>query len=202
MRTTNLNPTPTPKERLVESALQLFYERGFHATGIDMILAKANVSKPTLYKYFDSKDALILAALHRRDESVRQWFITEIEQRAATPAERILALFDVLAEWFQSPNFQGCMFINATAEYAQHDHPVHQASAKHKRVFGQYILTLAKDAGLANPDELTAQILVLMEGAIATAHVSGPGIVAQQARKTVEILLAHSAVSLDYSEPN
>ncbi|GJL56434.1 MAG: TetR family transcriptional regulator [Nitrospirales bacterium] len=192
MQTTQPTPPPTPKERLVESALQLFYERGFHATGIDMILTKANVSKPTLYKYFDSKDALILAALHRRDESVRQWLIAEMEQRAATPAERILALFDVLADWFQSPDFQGCMFINATAEYAQHDYPVHQASAEHKRVFGQYILGLTSDAGVANPEELTAQILVLMEGAIATAHVSGPGVVAQQARKTVELLLSHA----------
>ncbi|WP_447971363.1 TetR/AcrR family transcriptional regulator [Nitrospira sp. M1] len=182
----------SPKERLIESALQLFYDHGFHATGIDMILTNANVSKPTLYKYFDSKDALILAVLRRRDESVRRWLTTEIEQRATTPKERILALFDVLAEWFRSANFQGCMFINATAEYAQHDHPVHQASAEHKRVFRQYILGLTSDAGVANPEELTAQILVLMEGAIATAHVSGPGVVAQQARKTVELLLSHA----------
>ena len=196
MPTTTLDSALTTQERLVESALQLFYERGFHATGIDMILTKANISKPTLYKYFDSKDALILAALRRRDESVRTWFILEIEQRATTPTERILALFDVLAEWFQAPDFQGCMFINATAEYAQHDHPVHQASAEHKRVFGQYILTLAKGTGASNPEEITAQVLLLMEGAIATAHVSGPGLVAQHARKTVELLLSQTTLSL------
>lgn len=195
MLTTTLDPTLTTKDRLVESALQLFYERGFHATGIDMILTKANASKPTLYKYFDSKDALILAALRRRDESVRRWLISVIEQRATAPAERILALFDVLAEWFQAPDFQGCMFINATAEYAQHDHPVHQASAEHKRAFGQYILTLAKGANVANPEELTAQVLLLMEGAIATAHVTGPGLAAQHARKTVEVLLSQSTLS-------
>lgn len=195
MPTTTLDPAVTPKERLVDAALQLFYERGFHATGIDIILTKANVSKPTLYKYFDSKDALILAALHRRDDFVRRWFISEIEQRATAPAERLLALFDVLAEWFESPNFQGCMFINATAEYAQHDHPVHQASAEHKRVFGEYILTLAQATGALTPKELTAQILLLMEGAVTTAHVSGPGLVAQHARKTAEILLSHTATS-------
>ena len=195
MATDSLDPVLTTKERLVESALQLFYERGFHATGIDMILTKANVSKPTLYKYFDSKDELILAALRRRDESVRQWLISEIEQRATAPAERIVALFDVLAEWFEGPDFQGCMFINATAEYAQHDHPVHQVAAEHKRAFGQYIFTLAKDARVANPEELTAQVLLLMEGAIATAHVTGPGHVAQHARKTVELLLSQSALS-------
>ncbi|MGB0909632.1 MAG: TetR/AcrR family transcriptional regulator [Nitrospirales bacterium] len=192
--TTPISPLAT-KERIVESALQLFYERGFHATGIDMILTKANVSKPTLYKYFDSKDALILAALRRRDESVRRWFISEIEARATSPKGRILALFDVLGEWFQAPDFQGCMFINATAEYAQHDHPVHQASAEHKRVFGLYILTLAKDGNADNPEELTAQILLLMEGAIATAHVSGSKLVAQHARKTVDILLSRAAFS-------
>ncbi len=195
MPSTTLDPVLATKERLVEAALQLFYERGFHATGIDMILTKANVSKPTLYKYFDSKDALILAALRRRDDFVRRWFISEIEQRATSPAERILALFDVLEEWFQAPDFQGCMFINATAEYAQHNHPVHQASAEHKRVFGQYILTLAQAAGAVTPKELSAQILLLMEGAIATAHVSGPALVAQHARKTAEVLLSYTTTS-------
>ncbi len=189
------DPALTTQDRLVESALQLFYERGFHATGIDMILTKANVSKPTLYKYFDSKDALILAVLRRRDESVRTWFISEIERRAIAPAKRILALFDLLAEWFQAPDFQGCMFINATAEYAQHDHPVHRASAEHKRAFGQYILMLAQGTSVANPEELTAQVLLLMEGAIATAHVTGPGLAAQHARKTVEVLLSQSTLS-------
>ncbi len=195
MPTDSLDSALTTKERLVESALQLFYERGFHATGIDMILRKASVSKPTLYKYFDSKDELMLAALRRRDEAVRQWFISGMEQRATAPAERILALFDVLAEWFEAPDFQGCMFINATAEYAQHDHPVHQASAEHKRVFGQYILTLTKEARVVNPEELAAQVLLVMEGAIATAHVTGPGQVAQHARKTVEMLLSQSVLS-------
>ena len=195
MPTDSLDSALTTKERLVESALQLFYERGFHATGIDMILTKANVSKPTLYKYFDSKDELILAVLRRRDEAVREWFISEMEQRATAPAARILALFDVLAEWFEAPDFQGCMFINATAEYAQHDHPVHQASAEHKRAFGQYILTLAGEARVANPDELTAQVLLLMDGAIATAHVTGPGRVAQHARKTVEMILSQAPLS-------
>ncbi len=195
MPTDSLDSVLTTKERLVESALQLFYERGFHATGIDMILTKANVSKPTLYKYFDSKDELILAALRRRDEAVRQWFISGMEQRATAPAERILALFDVLAEWFEAPDFQGCMFINATAEYAQHDHPVHQVSAEHKRTFGQYILTLAQDARVAEPEELTAQVLLVMEGAIATAHVTGPGQVAEHARKTVEMIFSQSAPS-------
>ncbi len=195
MPTDSLDPALTTKERLVESALQLFYERGFHATGIDMILTKAKASKPTLYKYFDSKDELILAVLRRRDESVRQWFISGMEERATAPAERILALFDVLAEWFEAPDFQGCMFINATAEYAQHDHPVHQASAEHKRAFGQYMLTLAKGVGVANPEELTAQVLLVMEGAIATAHVTGPELVAQHARKTVEMILSQSTLS-------
>ena len=87
------------REHLVDTALELFYQDGFHATGIDKILAKAGVAKMTMYKHFKSKDELILAVLRRRDELFRNWFMREVERRAQTPSERLLALFDVYDDW-------------------------------------------------------------------------------------------------------
>ena len=158
------------KDKLLETAVRLFSQHGYHATGIDRIIAESGVSKKTLYNHFKSKDELILSALRRWDEDSRLWLMRAMEKREKDPRRRLLALFDVLDDWFVSQNFFGCMFINATAEYADPENPIHAAAAEHKRVFRVYLRDLALKAGAANPDELVAQLALLMEGAIVTSQ--------------------------------
>ena len=177
------------RERLVDTAVDLFYRHGYHATGIDRVLAESGVAKATLYKHFHSKDELILAALRRRDERFRNDVVRELAARSADPAERLVLLFDVLEDWFAQPDFSGCMFINAAAEYAPADAPIHAAAAEHKRLFAAYLRSQAEAAGAADPDELVARLVLLMEGAITTAHVSGPGRAAARAREIAEVLV-------------
>ena len=124
--------TSIRRDHLVDTALNLFSRYGFHATGIDRILSESGVAKMTLYKHFKSKDELILAALRRRDELHRNWFMREVERLAAAPRDRLAALFTALETWFQSDEFSGCCFINATAEYSDKDDPIHAAAAAGK----------------------------------------------------------------------
>ncbi len=105
------------RDHLVDTALEMFCRDGFHATGIDKILAQAGVAKMTLYNHFRSKDELILAVLRRRDERFRRAFVRAVERRASAPRDRLLAIFDALGEWFCRNDFTGCTFINASAEY-------------------------------------------------------------------------------------
>ncbi len=177
------------REQLVDTALELFYRDGFHATGIDRILAESGVTKMTLYKHFKSKDELILAALRLRDERFRNSFMKAVEQRAEKPADRLLAVFDVLEEWFRTDGFCGCMFINASAEFANPDDPIHGTSAEHKRLVLKYLRKLAADAGITDPDRLGDQIGLLVEGAIVVAHVTGRPDAAKEARGAAEILV-------------
>ena len=135
------------RDHLVATALVLFNRDGFHATGIDKILAEAGVAKMTLYKHFKSKDELILAVLRRRDEEFRNWFIRAVEARAKTPRARLLVVFDAIAEWFDGRDFSGCMFINASAEFAEADDPIHGAAAEHKRLILGYLREQAEAAG-------------------------------------------------------
>src|SRR5258706_14993431 len=90
------------RDHLVETAFGLFYKNGFHATGIDTILAEAGVAKMTLYKYFKGKDELILAALELRHERWLAWFWGEIEHRSRSPQRRLLLVVDVLGDWVRS----------------------------------------------------------------------------------------------------
>lgn len=177
------------RELLIDTALDLFYREGFHATGVDRILAEAGVAKMTLYKHFKSKDELILAALRRRDERFRDWFMREVERRESTPRGRLLASFDVLAEWFAGRNFTGCMFINASAEFGRQEDPAHALSAEHKRLLLDYLKTLARAAGAAAPDALARQLAILLEGAIVMAHVCGDHGAAADGKAAAETLL-------------
>jgi AcrR family transcriptional regulator len=180
------------KEHLIDTALRLFERDGYHATGIDRILAEAGVAKMTLYNHFRSKDELILAALRARDSRFRNEVMRELAARSEDPAERLVLVFDVLADWFEQPGFSGCMFINAAAEYADPTDPIHAAAAEHKRLFAAYLREQAEAAGASDPDELAAQLALLMEGAITTAHISGSGQAARDAQRVAELLVGQA----------
>jgi AcrR family transcriptional regulator len=175
------------REHLVETALRLFYTHGFHATGIDRILAEAGVAKMTLYKHFRSKDELILAALRRRDELFRNWLMGAMEHASSNPRERLLAMFDALDDWFHGRalgalGFHGCAFIKASGEFDDANHAVHRACAEHKRMIVDYLAGIAASAGAADPAALAEQLALLKEGAIVTAQVRGTSGAALQAK--------------------
>lgn len=186
--------TASRRDQLVEAALDLFYRNGFHATGIDRILGEAGVAKMTLYKHFKSKDDLILAALELRDRRFQEWFWAAVDARARSPRKRLLAVFDVLEDWFSAAGFQGDMFINAAAEFGAGDHPVHLVASRHKVEMRRRLVDLAATAGAADAEQLGSQLALLMEGAIVTAHVNGDDRGAKTARRTAKLLLKNANV--------
>ncbi len=181
--------TSTRRDRLVDAALELFYRDGFHATGIDKILAAAGVAKMTLYKHFKSKDELIIAALRRRDEGFRNWFMRAVERLGATPRDRLLAIFDAMEEWINDQDCAGCLFINAAAEYSGRDDPVRATAAEHKRLMLGYIRELAAAAGANDPEELAQGLMLLREGAVVQARINGSIEPVRQARRTAATLI-------------
>lgn len=181
---------PTKREELVQKALKVFYRNGFHATGMDMLVAETGVSKTSMYKHFRTKEDLILGVLRLRDEQFRNRLFRRMEELGAKPGERLLAMFDALGEWFAEPDFRGCMFIKASAEYQEAGHPIHAQSAEHKRLLFNHVRDLAEAAGAADPDALARQLLLLKEGAIVTAHLGHTEDPAGDAKATAAELLA------------
>jgi AcrR family transcriptional regulator len=181
----------TPRrEHLIETAARLFNEHGYHATGIDRILAEAGVAKMTLYNHFRSKDELILAVLRRRDETFRNRLMRAVEQAVDTPRERLLAIFDVLGDWFRSKDFHGCMFINASAEFGAPDSAIRATSCEHKRLLTSFVEELARDAGAVEPAALAGAVMLLIEGAIVSAQINCDCAAADQAKRAAETLIA------------
>ncbi len=105
--------TSQRREHLIDTAIGLFCEHGYHGTGIDLILDTAHVSKKTLYTHFRSKNELIVAALRKYDGLFRNDFMRKVDILGDTPRDKLIAMFDVIEEWFSKDEFFGCMFINA-----------------------------------------------------------------------------------------
>jgi AcrR family transcriptional regulator len=180
-------------EKLLETAQRLFYQRGFHAVGISEIIAEAGVARMTLYNNAASKEALIEAIIERASNQVMAW----LERGASSstgptlpPGQRLPAIFDLYEAWFNEPEFSGCLFARAAAEFPAHDHPVHRAAANHKRRLFEFLEEIAGDAGARQPAMLAEQLLLLLEGATALAQQTGALIAARRARRAAEQLIA------------
>lgn len=180
------------RDQLVRTAVRLFSEHGYHATGIDRIAGEAGISKRTLYHHFRTKDELILAALRHHDGVFRNDFVKSVERIGSTPRERLLAIYDVARDWFCDTEFHGCMFINAIGEYSATDTAIRAACQEFKRLLRNYIRDQAIEAGTADPEALADELALLLEGAIATAQVSGVPDSAKLARRMAEVLVARS----------
>jgi len=180
---------PNKRDVLVRNALEVFYRDGFHATGMDKLVAETGISKTSMYKHFRTKEEMILAVLRLRDERFRNWFCRRVEEIGDSPRDRLLAVFDALHEWFTSPEFKGCMFIKAAAEYQDPEDPIHIQAATHKRMLLEYVQDIAEQAGASDPGALTRQLMLLKEGAIVIAVMLGNGEAASDAKAAARVLV-------------
>jgi len=164
---------PSKRDELVEAAMKVFYRNGFHNSGLDLIQRESGISRMTLYNHFKSKDELIVAALRRRDEIFRNQLMKFVDASSQDPIGQILAVFDYHEDWFNQDTFQGCMFINASAEFCDPDCPARRVAADHKLEIVRYLTELCSAAKLDESAELAQQINLLIEGAIVNAQVVG-----------------------------
>ncbi|MGI5472631.1 TetR/AcrR family transcriptional regulator [Streptomyces sp. CA-132043] len=181
------------RTRLLDAADRLFYERGVQAVGMDELRAAAGVSLKRLYQCFPAKRELVEAYLRRRDERWRAALAEYVAAHGATPADRVLAVFDWLEEWFAGPRFRGCAFVNAYGELGAVSDGVAGAAHDHKYAVRGYTTGLAAALGAAEPDALGGQLALLIDGATTTAAINGDPSAARLARDTAAALLAAAA---------
>ncbi|KVO85534.1 TetR family transcriptional regulator [Burkholderia ubonensis] len=186
---------PGARDRLLDAAEALIYSGGIHATGVDAIVKRSGAARKSIYSHFESKEALVVAALERRDERWMRWFVDATLARGKTPRTQLLGMFDVLRDWFLQPDFHGCAFLNASGEIADADDPVRIVARAHKARLLAFVRerldALADDAGIERRTlaRVARQWLVLIDGAIGVALVSGDATAARDARATAELLL-------------
>ncbi|PPD31867.1 MAG: TetR family transcriptional regulator [Methylomonas sp.] len=157
------------RERILLTAHDLFYRDGIRATGIDKVIAESAISKVTFYRYFPSKNALILAFLEYRHRRWIDWFNDALQRHGAKPGEGLRPLAAALAEWFSNPVFRGCAFINITAEMGDAIPGVLAICQHHKQDMLAIIADLLPDS--AARMTLANAAAVAVDGAIVKAQL-------------------------------
>jgi len=187
------------REKLLNVARKLFETEGFHTTGIDRVLAEAGVAKMTLYNNFGSKDGLIVAVLEQTSLDMISRLRETVTQSSNDAYEQILGVFDAFANWFSDPEFCGCMFQAAVAEFPNPESKPSQAARAHQVRVAQLFEDLCTSADLPNPNTLGRMLAMLASGASCTARQIQTREPAEHARQIAEILLER-ACSGDFAQ--
>lgn len=188
-------PDHADVHQALDAAERLFNARGVQAVGMDAIRDESGVPLKRLYREFPSKAELLHAVLDRRDAAFRDAVSRFVDTHAASasPRDRILAVFDYLAQWFSEPDFRGCMFLNTAGELGGTSEPVLSLARRHKLALREYLATLVDAAHLPNADTLTDQLMILANGAMTTAALYGTPEPAEQARAAAAVLIETAA---------
>ncbi|HKI55939.1 MAG TPA: helix-turn-helix domain-containing protein [Trueperaceae bacterium] len=192
---------PSPVERLLDAASRLFYARGAANVGINEIIDRAQVARMTLYHHFPSKDALLQAVLERRAAERMAW-LRRADDRAEAADGRLLAVFDLLREWVESPDYRGCPLVNATIELGGKINPARPIARDYHQDVRAYLTELVRAAGAADPEALAWQLQLLLDGATVQALVSGTAEPAWHARQAAERLIAAERKGVTPSPPS
>ncbi len=176
------------REYILGVASDLFSTQGINATSVDTIVAKADIAKVTLYKYFKSKEQLILEYLREYDE--RLWKkLSEVTAQQGDASSKLGALVDAALDWIADPEFKGFAFINASVEFPQPENPVHQTSLEFAQALRNAMTTLASEAGIKNAGTLAMQLSLVIEGtAIAERTQRGSGAI-ENAKAMTKIII-------------
>ena len=188
--------TPSPvsdkRQHVVETAYALFKRAGFHATGIDRIIAEADVAKMTMYRHFPSKDELIVAVLDYRARRFDDQ-LNQLAQKSITPEQKIAEIFDWHGRWFRSRDFHGCLFAHALAEFGDPGHPVFEAVARQKNGLRQRMRSILSEVmPRGRAENVAATLLMLIEGATLMAQMGQADTALREARKTALDVVAAS----------
>jgi len=181
---------PVARQRILDTAYELFSRHGVRAVGVDQLIEQADVAKATFYRHFPSKDDLVLAFLDQREQRwTRAWVEAEARRRGDTPEEQLLAIFDLFDEWFQRDDFEGCSFVNVLLEFGgANGHPLGRAAAAHLENIRSVVHTLAQEAGLRDPPSFALSWHILMKGSIVQAG-EGDKQAAKRAQAIAQLLI-------------
>jgi AcrR family transcriptional regulator len=169
-----------PRERLLNTALRLFYEDGIGRVGVDRIVSEAPVTRATFYRHFRSKDELVASCLQMFD-AVRRSQAETLAASHPAPTEQLRAIAAGIGDELCAPGFRGCVFINAAAEYPDPQSAPRRAIAEHRRWFAEHLRTLLVTAGHPHPDRAARHLVMVRDGAMVAGSLADP----KMARETL-----------------
>jgi AcrR family transcriptional regulator len=170
------------RDRIMDTAARLFYQDGIQAVGVQRLIEEAGVAKASLYAHFPSKDDLVVAYLDRKGAAWRDAARAHLDNPRLSARGKLLKMFDLLVDMVEEPGFRGCPYQNAGGEVGDPHHPIKEAGRRQRAWIHDTIGRLVKAAGAPSPERLTGSLIVLYDGAAATALLDGDPSSARHAR--------------------
>lgn len=184
-----MSARPSLRDRLIDTAADLFYERGLPNVGINEVTEHAGVARMTLYNNFDSKEALALAAFERQAEA-RQALFAKRLKGARTAVAAVKVMFDVSEQLATKPGFRGCAFTNVAVQNPYPQGPMHALVRAHKTWIRAAFRDIAARAGHRKPDTTAQQLVALLDGASVEAFIQGSVEPIRASKQAAVILLS------------
>lgn len=166
---------PRATDRIRQTARELFYRQGIRAVGVDEIVTRAGVTKPSLYRGFSSKDELAAAYLRDFDAEFWKRFDAAAAAHPGDPRAQIRAYLEGLAKRASKSGYRGCGLTNACVEYPEVGHPARLVAEEHKRALRRRLTAMAAEMGAAEPEVLGDGLLLLIEGTFVSGQIFGDG---------------------------
>ena len=180
------------RDEILEVASRLFYEQGYHQTGVQQIISEADTAKGTFYSHFESKEALGLAWLKARHLTWNGWLEESIRSRA-TAEEKILGIFDFLGQWMKDCDYRGCAFLNTLCEIPASDDALREEIRDHKQdLYGRFRILVAEhfpNEPKSRTDQIASTLFLLFEGTLIEMQNFREEWPIKAARKQVKSLL-------------
>ncbi|MFC3160932.1 transcriptional regulator, TetR family [Chryseobacterium arachidis] len=173
---------PSPKERIIATTFELFTKQGYNSTGINQIIAEANVAKASFYQYFKSKEDLCVEFLNVRHD---YWF-NELKRFVSKEKEvksKLMASFDFLIYMNQKENFRGCSFLNILSEIPTDNVKILKVIQNHKKDLRNYFSELMEDKDLSD------HIYLLFESSIIESQLFKSNELIEKAKKIITQLI-------------
>ncbi|MFS8148591.1 TetR family transcriptional regulator [Rhizobium sp. R635] len=181
------------RDRILETASELFYRRGVRAVGVDLVVEKSGVAKTSLYRHFGTKDDLIAAFLKREDLDFWSTWDRVTEQYPDDALAELDAHFEWIGERVGRENYRGCPQINTAAEFPEADHPARKVAETHMCEMRRRLRIIAERLAVAAPDRLAGQLAVLINGAFVSMQLFEPGEATGLLRDAAHAMIAASS---------
>lgn len=161
------------RDRLLNTAAELFYREGVRAVGIDLVVARSGVAKTSLYRHYPSKDDLVVAFLKREDAAYWRDWEGIASRHAEDPQTELLAHVDWIARYVVTPDYRGCAFLNVATEFPESNHPARQVALAHKLELARRVSELTRRMQVPRSHMLAEQLVLLIDGAYVNGQLFG-----------------------------
>ncbi|HEU4848945.1 MAG TPA: TetR/AcrR family transcriptional regulator [Terrimesophilobacter sp.] len=182
---------PWAKQRILDTATDLFYREGIRLVGVDRLISESEVTKATFYKHYRSKDNLVIAYVAGRHDHDKE-HIEELIRQSSGPAEALSSIVGLILAALHRPGFRGCLYLNAAAEFPEPTHPVRGLVVQHRDWYSATVETLLAKAGHPLPGEGADDFLVARDGAMTGGYAGDPIAAAGALQRAAERIIAEA----------